>query len=47
MDGTKKYREASYAMVEFHFDGEENLRERMEKALKHLATFCPKKKETF
>ncbi len=47
MDGTKKYREASYAMVQFHFDGEENLRERMEKALKHLATFCPKKKETF
>lgn len=26
---------------------EENLRERLEKALKHLATFCPKKKEAF
>ena len=26
---------------------EENLRARVEKALKHLATFCPKKQETF
>lgn len=26
---------------------EENIRERVEKALKHLATFCPKKQETF
>lgn len=26
---------------------EENIRERIVKAMKHLATFCPKKKETF
>jgi hypothetical protein len=28
-------------------EGEDNLRERVQKALDHLATFCPKKKETF
>ena len=28
-------------------DGESNLIPRMEKALKHLATFCETKKETF
>lgn len=28
-------------------EGEENLFERLEKAIKHLNTFCPKKKETF
>lgn len=28
-------------------DREENIRSRVEKALKHLATFCPKKQETF
>ncbi|MFA5298251.1 MAG: hypothetical protein WC389_08610 [Lutibacter sp.] len=27
--------------------GEENLQERINKAVAHLATFCPKKKETF
>lgn len=33
---------------EIHFiNGEANLAERMEKALKHLATFCETKKETF
>jgi hypothetical protein len=26
---------------------EENIHSRIEKALKHLATFCPKKKEAF
>ena len=26
---------------------EAGIRERVEKAFKHLATFCPKKKETF
>uniref|UniRef100_UPI0040496C21 hypothetical protein n=1 Tax=Flavobacterium sp. TaxID=239 RepID=UPI0040496C21 len=29
------------------YKGEENIYERIEKALKHLATFCPKKTETF
>ena len=46
-DGQKQYREAYMSVIKFFTGGEDNIRERMEKALKHLATFCEKKKETF
>lgn len=47
LDGKKQFRGGAYAMVKIHLAGEEKLRERLEKAIKHLATFCEKKKETF
>lgn len=46
-DGVKSYRSGDWVGIQLFFGGEENIRERIEKALKHLATFCPKKKETF
>lgn len=38
------FQEYSFLNLE---EREENLRARVEKALKHLATFCPKKQEAF
>lgn len=43
-DGSSGYKNKSF----FHIrNREENIYARMEKAIKHLATFCPKKKEAF
>jgi hypothetical protein len=38
------FSDTGYASIR---NGEENIRERVATALKHLATFCPKKQETF
>lgn len=43
-DGSSGYNNTSYFEI---MNREENLYARMEKAIKHLATFCEKKKETF
>lgn len=44
-EGTKYYTD-SPELISIQ-DKEENILERLQKALDHLATFCPKKKETF
>ena len=44
-DGVKRYRNNSSLYISNAI--EEDIIPRVEKALKHLATFCPKKKETF
>jgi len=46
--GKPYYRNDTKNIVEIDFSREENIRERIQTALTHLATFCPeKKKETF
>ena len=44
-DGTKDYR--TWSGIHIAEDAEENIIKRVEKALKHLSTFCETKKETF
>lgn len=45
--GVSETNKLNGGLVKINIEKEENIVERMNKALKNLATFCPKKKETF